>query len=106
MPRPRTTGTGRKKKAYNRIAVDYSHKLQILERLEDGDTVGEVISAFYPNINKAEKKKKKTEADIEMEKQANFIKSVCEEGKGRLENYRRRGDATVLPAQAESNIVL
>ncbi|ETL89500.1 hypothetical protein L917_11583, partial [Phytophthora nicotianae] len=66
MPRPRTTGTGRMKKTYNRIAVDYSHKLQILERPEDGDTVGEVISAFYPNINKAEKKK--TEADIEMEK--------------------------------------
>ncbi|ETI40264.1 hypothetical protein F443_14306 [Phytophthora nicotianae P1569] len=77
MPRPRTTGTGRKKKAYNRIAVDYSHKLQILERLEDGDTVGEVISAFYPNINKAEKKKKKKQKQISKWKSKLTLLSLC-----------------------------
>ncbi|ETM40229.1 hypothetical protein L914_03141, partial [Phytophthora nicotianae] len=75
IPRPRTTGTGRKKNTYTRIAVDYSHKLQILERLENRDTVGEDISAFYPNINKAEEKK--TEADIEMEKSKLILLSLC-----------------------------
>ncbi|KAG6964524.1 hypothetical protein JG687_00005917 [Phytophthora cactorum] len=39
-------------------------------------------------------------------KQAGFLMAVCDEGKEHLENYRRRGDATILSVEAENGILL
>ncbi|KAG3245704.1 hypothetical protein PI124_g9544 [Phytophthora idaei] len=105
MTRPRTTGTGRKKKTYTHTAVDYSHKREIIERLAQEPKVDKVIKALYPNITEAERKRKQKQI-FTYKKQAAFIMAVCDEGTRHLENYRRRGDATILSAEAENGIVL
>ncbi|KAG6969781.1 hypothetical protein JG688_00005167 [Phytophthora aleatoria] len=105
MTRPRTTGTGRKKKTYTHTAVDYSHKREIIERLAQEPKVDKVTKALYPNITEAEMKRKQKQIST-YKKQAAFIMTVCDEGTRHLGNYRRRGDATILSAEAENGIVL
>ncbi|POM66240.1 Hypothetical protein PHPALM_17937 [Phytophthora palmivora] len=105
MTRPRTARTGRRHKKYIRIAVDYTHKSRILDRLAEGVKVATVIEEFYPSISKAERKRKQKQIS-KWKGQAGFIQNVCDEGKGHLQNYRRNGDATVLSAEAENDIVL
>ncbi|POM81020.1 Hypothetical protein PHPALM_1068 [Phytophthora palmivora] len=105
MTRPRTAGTGRRQKKYIQIAVDYTHKSRILDRLAEGVKVATVIEEFYSSISKAERKRKQKQMS-KLKGQAGFIQNVCDEGKGHLQNYRRNGDATVLSAEAENDIVL
>ncbi|POM71797.1 Hypothetical protein PHPALM_11581, partial [Phytophthora palmivora] len=103
MTRPRTAGTGRRQTKYIRFAVDYTHKSRILDRLAEEVKVATVIEEFYPSISKQKGNGKQIS---KLKGQAGFIQNVCDEGKGHLQNYCRNGDATVLSAEAENDIVL
>ncbi|EGZ21990.1 hypothetical protein PHYSODRAFT_489075 [Phytophthora sojae] len=105
MTRPRTTGNGRGQRTYTRIPVDYTHKLKALDKLAKGAEVGAVIDELYPSISKAERNKKQKQIS-KWKKQAGFIKKVYDDGKEHLQNFRRSGDATILSADAERDIVL
>ncbi|GMF44370.1 unnamed protein product [Phytophthora fragariaefolia] len=47
MGRPRINGQGKKRKSYQRAAVAYSHKQEILNYIESGHNLHETIEKFY-----------------------------------------------------------
>ncbi|KAF4135140.1 hypothetical protein GN958_ATG15700 [Phytophthora infestans] len=58
MGRACTKGTGRKPKRYTRVAVDYTHKLELLKYLAGGHDVGDAIAHFYPGCPGSAKTRK------------------------------------------------
>ncbi|ETI42427.1 hypothetical protein F441_12412 [Phytophthora nicotianae CJ01A1] len=47
---PRINGQGKKQKSYQRTAVKYVHKRDVLSYTEDGHTLDETISNFYDEL--------------------------------------------------------
>ncbi|POM61187.1 hypothetical protein PHPALM_29837 [Phytophthora palmivora] len=74
MGRQCTTGTGKKPKQYMRISVDYTHKLQLNEKLKQISSWG---------------------------RQRKQIELMCSQRKGLHENLRNSGEAIVLPRDVE-----
>ncbi|KAK1942298.1 hypothetical protein P3T76_006620 [Phytophthora citrophthora] len=105
MARPRITENGKHPKRYVRIAVDYSHKRQVLDRTTAGTTVSDVLDEFFPSLSKTERKRKQKQIS-KWKTQASFIQKMCADGKDHLQNFRRNGDATVLSREAVENIVM
>ncbi|GMF36769.1 unnamed protein product [Phytophthora fragariaefolia] len=52
MGRPRINGQGKKCKSYQRAAVAYSHKQEILNYIESGHNLHETIEEFYGKLQR------------------------------------------------------
>lgn len=105
MVRPRITGHGRNRRTYERIAVDYAHKLKVVEYMEEGNDLDDTIDFFYRAVTDKEKRAKKKQINKWL-KQTVHIRAMCSSGRGTHRNLRAVGTGTVLPSDAESDLVL
>ncbi|KAI9985939.1 hypothetical protein PInf_024730 [Phytophthora infestans] len=105
MGRPRINGQGKKRKSYQRTVVEYSHKRDVLNYNEEGHSLDETIAHFYGELTDAAVRAKKKQIN-KWAKQSADIRAACESGRGRHQNLRSLGDATVLSKAAEASIVL
>ncbi|GMF61915.1 unnamed protein product [Phytophthora fragariaefolia] len=57
MGRPRINGQGKKRKSYQRAAVAYSHKQEILNYIESGHNLHETIEELYGKLQRKDLRK-------------------------------------------------
>ncbi|KAL3672991.1 hypothetical protein V7S43_002288 [Phytophthora oleae] len=105
MGRPRITGQGKKRKMYQRTAVAYKHKLDVLVYMDSGNNLDATIAHFYGGLSGSDIRARKKQIH-KWEKQRVTIQRACESGRGLYQNLRSLGDATVLPSDAEAELVL
>ncbi|GMF26801.1 unnamed protein product [Phytophthora fragariaefolia] len=105
MGRPRINGQGKKRKSYQRTAVAYSYKQEILNYIASGHNLHETIKEFYGKLQRKDLRSKKKQINKWMH-QASTIRAACESGRGHHHNIRDLGAATVLPKAPEEDIVL
>lgn len=105
MGRPCIKGKGRKPKRYCRIAVDYAHKLKVLQYLDAIDDTAAVIDFFYPSLSKDDRVKKQRQIS-KWRNQRSVIDWMCENGKGHHKNLRHIGMGAVLSREDEDAIVM
>jgi len=98
-------GHRKKRKTYQRTAVEYSHKLGVLKFRDDGYSLDETIEHFYGSLPSTKVRAKKKQINKWI-KQQSTIREACEQGHGNHRNLRQLGDATVLPREAEEELVL
>ncbi|POM60445.1 hypothetical protein PHPALM_30701, partial [Phytophthora palmivora] len=104
MGRPHTTGKGRQRKQYKRVAVAYSDKKDWLDYLDKGHTVKQCITHFCGELSLKEHRAKE-KLLCKWKKAAFSIREACASGRGRHHKGRKLGDATVLSKIAEDEIV-
>ncbi|GMF38440.1 unnamed protein product [Phytophthora fragariaefolia] len=92
-------------RTYERIAVDYAHKLKVVEYMEKGNDLDDTIDFFYGAVTDKEKRAKKKQINKWL-KQTVHIRAMCSSGRGTHGNLRVVGTGTVLPSDAESDLVL
>ncbi|GMF18542.1 unnamed protein product [Phytophthora lilii] len=85
---------------YQRTAVDYRHKMDVLNYQDDGHTLDKTIAHFYRKLNSCDTRVKKKQIN-KWAKQTATIRTACESGRGRHLNMRTLGSATVLSKDAE-----
>lgn len=105
MVRPRINGPGKKRKTYQRRAVEYAHKRDVLDYIDSGHSLDETISQFYGDLSGSDIRAKKKQIH-KWSKQAPTIRAACDSGRGCHRNLRGLGEATVLTKEAERAIVV
>ncbi|KAF4135591.1 hypothetical protein GN958_ATG15224 [Phytophthora infestans] len=105
MGRKRVSGTGRRPRTFERVSVDYKHKLNVLNFLDTAAGTGDAITKFYPNVDDPKEKKQKQRQFWSSQKSRPLIKYMCSHGKGHYKNARKLGDAIILPDGAEQYLV-
>ncbi|EEY59381.1 uncharacterized protein PITG_11402 [Phytophthora infestans T30-4] len=105
MVRPRINGPGKKRKTYQRRAVEYAHKRDVLDFIDSGHSLDETISQFYGDLSGSDIRAKKKQIH-KWSKQAPTIRAACDSGRGCHRNLRGLGEATVLTKEAERAIVV
>ncbi|KAI9998826.1 hypothetical protein PInf_003417 [Phytophthora infestans] len=105
MVRPRINGPGKKRKTYQRRAVEYAHKRDVLDYIDSGHSLDETISQFYGDLSGSDIRAKKKQIH-KWSKQAPTIRAAWDSGRGCHRNLRGLGEATVLTKEAERAIVV
>ncbi|GMF40375.1 unnamed protein product [Phytophthora fragariaefolia] len=105
MGRPRINDQGKKRKSYQRTAVAYSHKQEILNYIASGHNLHETVEEFHGKLQRKDLRSKKKQINKWMH-QASTIRAACESGSGHHHNIRDLCAATVLPKAAKEDIVL
>lgn len=97
-------GNGRKMKRQMRQAVDYKHKLTVVEYLIACSSMEETVTHFYTHLTEAKKLNKKS-AIRKWRRDIVHIRDMVRTGRGGVKNTRVLGLATVLSTTAEEKIV-
>ncbi|GMF18037.1 unnamed protein product [Phytophthora fragariaefolia] len=105
MVRPSIKGVKKKKKQYKRMAVEYRHKKELLDYIDEGHTLSEALDKFYGDLT-GKARRAKQQLISKWRANAVTINSACKTGHSRHLNLRQRGMATVLSKRAEEDIVL
>ncbi|OWZ18041.1 hypothetical protein PHMEG_0007926 [Phytophthora megakarya] len=105
MPCPCITGSGRKQKKDQRTAIAYADKNAVLEYISDGHHLAQTIAEFYDCLDKKQLRAEKKQINKWVKTRVH-IRNVCVSGRGTHLNSRHLGDATVLPKDADQQIVL
>ncbi|OWZ16271.1 hypothetical protein PHMEG_0009956 [Phytophthora megakarya] len=93
MVRPRINGQGRKLKLFQRMAVDYAHKRDVLDFQDEGHTLDAAIAHVYGDLN-ADQIRAKTQQINKWMKHESTIRSICKAGRLSLRARTRQGQIT------------
>ncbi|KAJ8575253.1 hypothetical protein ON010_g3953 [Phytophthora cinnamomi] len=96
---------GKKRKKYQRTAAEYSHKLEVINYLEQGYDLDVTVKHFYGDMPSSDIRAKKKQLN-KWNRQRNTIQEACESGRGSHMNLRQLGVATVLSREGEEELVL
>ncbi|KAF4133492.1 hypothetical protein GN958_ATG17344 [Phytophthora infestans] len=101
MGRKRVFGAGRRPRTFERVSVDYKHKLNGLNFLDTAAGAGDAVTKLYPAVNDPKERKQKQRQFWSWQKARPLIEYMCSHGKGHYKNARKIGDAIILPNGAE-----
>ena len=103
--RKRLNGDGRKIKRYKKVAIDYSHKLTVLNYLSS-HKMSETIEHFYSHVTDKKKQKMKKCQIYAWSRNRDKIEKICANGGGKHRVYRPMGAETILSTEAKHHMVL